>query len=138
MLYNPQATFDSVCQSITICPYECTDMEIENHQPRKHPRHKLANTFVVNTRGVCRVFDLSLGGVSFGCTGELKIPENWTVDIRNDNGVHLPDISVKTVWTAKNNDMNTAAIYEIVVGAQFNTDLSPEEQSTLDQLFLVS
>ena len=112
-------------------------MEIDHHQPRKHPRHKLANTFVVNKQGVCRVFDLSRGGVSFGCNGEAKIPEIWTVDIRDDNGVHLPDISMKTVWTAKNNDMNTASIYEIVVGAEFNTDFSPEEQSTLDQLFIV-
>ena len=112
-------------------------MEIDHHQPRKHPRHKLANTFVVNKQGVCRVFDLSRGGVSFGCNGEAKIPEIWTVDIRDDNGVHLPDISMKTVWTAKNNDMNTASIYEIVVVAEFNTDFSPEEQATLDQLFIV-
>ncbi len=113
-------------------------METDTLQPRKHPRHKLANTFVVNTQGVCRVFDLSQGGVSFGCNSEIKIPETWTVDIRDDNGVHLPAVSMKTVWTAKNKDMNTASIYEIVVGAEFNKDLSPEQQSMLDQLFLAS
>ena len=113
-------------------------MDRDNHQPRKHPRYKLANTFVVNKQGVCRVFDLSRGGVSFGCTAEVKIPENWTADIRDDNGAHLPNISMKTVWTSKNNDMNTASIYKIVVGAEFNTDFSPEEQSTLDQLFMVA
>ena len=112
-------------------------MDIDTHLPRKHPRHKLANTFLVNTLGVCRIFDLSRGGVSFGCTSEVKIPENWTADIRDDNGAHLPDISMKTVWTAKNNDMNTASIYELVVGAAFNTDLTPAEASALDQLFTV-
>lgn len=113
-------------------------METVSLQPRKHPRHKLANTFVVNKQGVCRVFDLSQGGVSFGCSSEVTIPEIWTVDIRDDTGVHLPDISMKTVWTAKNEDMNTASIYQIVVGAQFNKNLSPEEQYALDQLFVVA
>jgi len=113
-------------------------MERDSHQPRKHRRHKLTNTFVVDGHGVCRVFDLSQGGVSFGCTSEVKIPDIWTVDIRDDTGVHLPDISMKTVWTAKNEDMNTASIYQIVVGAEFDKDLSSEEQSILDQLFVVA
>jgi len=113
-------------------------MQTNSHEPRRHPRHKLTNTFVVNKQGVCRVFDLSQGGISFGCTSEIKVPQTWTVDIQDDDGVHLPSISMKTVWTAKNNDLNTASLYEIVVGAEFSEDLSAEQQSVLDQLFLIS
>ena len=110
-------------------------MEPANHIPRRHQRHKLTNTFIVNQEGVCRVFDLSLGGIAFGCTRERSIPDTWSVDIIDDTGVHLPNISMKTVWTAKNKDLNTATIYEIVVGAEFNEDLSQTEQRSLNKLF---
>lgn len=113
-------------------------METISHIPRKHKRHKLANTFVVNNEGVCRVFDLSSGGISFGCTSERTIPDTWVLDIIDDTGVHLPNLPIRTVWTAKNQDMNTASIYEIVIGAEFSKDLSSEEKSAIDQLFCVS
>ncbi len=107
-------------------------------QPRKHPRHKLANTFIVNKDGVCRVFDLSHGGICFGCTSEVEIPDTWIVDIVDNGGTHLPELSMRTVWTAKNQDLNSASIYEIIVGAAFNEDLSPEDRSAFDHLFTVS
>ncbi len=106
-----------------------------SHQPRKHSRHKPANTFIVNKQGVCRVFDLSRGGLCFGCTSDTEIPDTWTVDIIDNAGTHLPDLSLRTVWTTKNHDLNSASIYEIIVGAAFNEDLSPEEQSAFDHLF---
>lgn len=104
---------------------------------RQHPRHKLANTFVVNQQGVCRVFDLSPGGFSFGCTKDREIPEILTVDIVDNKGLHLLDLSVKTVWAAKNKDLKTSSIYEMIVGAQFNNDLSPEQQVALDRLVTI-
>lgn len=108
-------------------------MTIDNH--RKHERHKLENTFVVNQKGVCRVFDLSAGGVSFGCTSEREIPESLTIDIIDDSGAQLFDMPVETVWAAPNKEMNTASIYEVIVGARFRDDLTPEQQFVLDQLF---
>ena len=110
-------------------------MKSVSHTPRKHKRHKLTNTFVVNKEGVCRVFDLSQGGISFGCTSELSIPNTWDIDIIDDSGLHLSNLTMRTVWTAKNHDMNTASIYEIVVGAEFSNPLSPLERATLDRLF---
>jgi hypothetical protein len=101
---------------------------------RQHSRHKLNNTFVVNQSGVCRVFDLSSGGFSFGCTSNREIPEILVVDIVDDKGLHLLDLSVKTIWAAKNEDLNTASIYEIIVGAAFKNDLSSEQQSALERL----
>ena len=56
---------------------------------RSSPRHKLINTFVVNQQGVCRVFDLSSGGVSFGYSSKKGIPERLVVDIIDDKGLHL-------------------------------------------------
>lgn len=110
-------------------------MKSSRHTVRKHDRFKLTNTFVVNKEGVCRVFDLSRGGISFGCTNERTIPEKWQIDIIDDTGVHLTNLSMKTVWTAKNEDLNTASIYQIVVGAEFDNELTSGEHETLDRLF---
>ena len=107
------------------------------YHPRKHPRHKLLNTFVTNKLGICRLFDLSSGGVSFGCSSSKDIPGRLVIDILDDDGLHLIDLPVERVWAAKNNDLNTATIYDTVVGAKFSDDLSPEQQVTLDQLLEV-
>lgn len=111
-----------------------TSKQLKN---RQHHRHKLNNTFVINEKGVCRVFDLSPGGFSFGCTSRREIPETLTVDIVDNQGLHLLDLSVKTIWAARNRDLNTSSIYEIIVGAKFNNDLSSEQQSALEGLVMI-
>ena len=45
---------------------------------------------------------------------------------------------MKTIWTAKNEDLNTASIYQVVVGAEFDNDLSSLEHETLDRLFEIA
>jgi len=79
------------------------------------------------------VFDLSPGGISFGCTREREIPETLTVDIVDDSGLHLIDLAVKTIWAAKNTDLCTASIYEIVVGAKFPNDLTADQRAVLER-----
>ena len=101
---------------------------------RKHSRHNLNNTLVVDHQGTCRVFNLSSGGVSFGCTGYSAIPDRLVVDIVDDKGLHLLDLPIDRIWDAKNRDVGTAAIYETIVGAKFSDDLSPGQRSALNQL----
>lgn len=79
------------------------------------------------------MFDLSPGGISFGCTRERNIPETLIVDIVDDSGLHLIDLIVKTVWAAKNTDLSTSSIYEIVVGAEFPNDLSADQRVVLER-----
>lgn len=102
--------------------------------PREHRRQNLSNTLVVDHQGTCRVFNLSSSGVAFGCTGYRAIPERLIIDIVDDKGLHLLDLPINRVWAAKNQDISTAAIYETVVGAKFSDDLSPDQQSALNQL----
>ncbi len=101
---------------------------------RCHHRHKLENTFVVNPQGVYRVFDLSSGGVSFGCSSERDIPERLVIDLVDDKGLHLIDLPIDKVRVAKNEDFNTTSIYATVVGAKFNDDLSSDQRLILNQL----
>ncbi len=109
-------------------------MEPNTVDQRKHSRYKLIKTLVVIQHEGVRVFDLSSGGVSFGCPSDKDIPERLVVDIVDDKGLHLLDFPVYIVWIAKNQDPDTVAAYDRIVGAKFNHDLSPDQLSTLNQL----
>ena len=103
-------------------------------EQRQHLRLKAENTFAINQKRVCRVFDLSVGGVSFGCTSDHDITEKTIVDIIDNYDLQLFDIPIETVWIAKNNDMNTNTIYKTMIGAKFKTDLSDDQRSVLGRL----
>ena len=102
--------------------------------PRKHSRLNLNRTLVLDDQGTCRVFNLSLSGVSFGCAGYRDIPDRLIIDIVDNKGLHLLDLPIHRVWSAKNQDFSTSAIYDTVVGAEFSADLSPNQHSALNQL----
>lgn len=107
---------------------------MENENYREHKRLKLENTFVINQKHVCRLFNLSEGGISFGCTSERDVPKYVTVDIIDNYGLQLFDLPVETIWSAKNNDVKTVSMYEMVVGAKFNNTLSSVQRNDLDKL----
>ncbi len=109
-------------------------MKPHTSDPRKHSRQDLNRTLVLDDQGTCRVFNLSLSGVSFGCAGYRDIPERLIIDIVDDKGLHLLDLPIHRVWSAKNPDASTAGIYDTIVGAKFRGDLSPHQQSALNQL----
>ena len=106
-------------------------------EQRQHLRLKAENTFAINQKRVCRVFDLSVGGISFGYTSDHNITEKTIVDIIDNYDLELFDIPIETVWLAKNNDMNTKAIYKTMIGAKFKTDLSDDQRSALGRLLAV-
>lgn len=106
-------------------------MFADSVESRRYPRHKLTNAFIVNQKGVCRIFDLSTGGISFGCTSKRVIPETITIDIVDNHGLHLYDLSIKSVWKAENKDMNTSSIYDVIIGAEFHNQLSSEQQMAI-------
>ena len=110
---------------------------MQNHNNfRKYSRHKIVNTFIVKYQGVgvCKVIDISEGGVAFGCTTDRKIPDTLTVDIIDDSGLHILDYPIQVVWAEKNIDLKTPIIYKVIVGARFIGDLSSQQKSCLEQI----
>lgn len=103
-------------------------------EQRQHPRFKPENTFIISQKRVCRVFDLSIGGLSFGCIDESEIPQQSKVDIIDTYGLKLFDLPIETVWTAKNTDMNTGSIYNIIMGVKFKSNLSDDHRSSIGKL----
>ena len=109
-------------------------LNLKYQEARRFRRHKLENTFIINQEGVCQVFDLSVGGISFGCSKYLKFTGICNVDIVNNSGVHIWDLPIKKIWAEKNNTHSSSSIYTVRVGAQFNENLSPEQLYGLNQL----
>lgn len=105
-----------------------------NKDSRKHRRHRLTDTFIVYREGVFQVYDLSSGGFAFGCINEQELPEKLTVDIFNDKGGHIWDITIKTVWAKKNINPPKSSIHAVLVGAKFQDNLSPDHQYALNGL----
>ena len=115
---------------------QLTFMSTDHQENRKHYRQKLLNTLVVNKPGRCRILDLSLGGVSFGCIDKSDIPDRLVVDVEDDKGLHLIDLPVERVWVAESHDSNFSEFYDTIVGARFKNPLAPDQQATLNQLLV--
>lgn len=103
-----------------------------NH--RKHKRLQLENTFVINQQCVCRVFDFSNGGLSFGCASEREVPDIMAIDIIDDSGLKIYNLSVETIWAGKNKDVSPESIFKMIVGVKFNKNNSSVQQAKLDEL----
>jgi hypothetical protein len=103
-------------------------------ESRRHPRHKIIDTFIVNQESICQIFNLSSEGIAFGCTIDSKIPNTLTVDIFNNAGLHILNIPLEKVWLATNEGQETPSMYEVILGAKFCERLSREQQTALDQI----
>ena len=109
-------------------------MKPKNRESRRFHRHKLENTFVVNQEGVCQVLDLSVEGVSFGCTRVRKFSEILTVDIIDNSGIQIWDLPIETIWAEKNDAYPSSSIHAVKMGARFHKDLTHEQISALSHL----
>ena len=107
---------------------------MKDQEVRKYRRHKLENTFIINQDCVCQVLNLSIGGISFGCTADQIFTGTWIVDIVNNSGVRIWDLPIKIIWTDKNNTHSSSSIHTVKMGAKFNANLSPEQLYALSQL----
>jgi len=103
-----------------------------NH--RKYKRLHPENTIVINQQCICRVFDFSQGGLSFGCTSEREVPDIMAIDIIDNSGLKIYNLPVEIIWAGKNKDINTESIYKMIVGVKFNKKNSYDQQVKLDQL----
>ncbi len=107
---------------------------MKTQESRRHHRHKLEDTFVINQGGICQVLDLSPTGISFGCTNERKFPETLTVDVVNNTGMHIWDLPIKPIWVEKNNADSFSSLYVSRLGAKFDENLTSEHLSAITSM----
>ncbi len=109
-------------------------MALDYRESRKHLRHKIVDTFIVNRESICQIFNLSSEGIAFGCTSGSKIPNTLNVDIFNNAGLHIFNIPLEKIWLATNEGQDTSSMYEVILGAKFCEKLSRDQQAALDQI----
>ena len=101
---------------------------------RKHRRFQPEDTFVINQQCVCRVFDVSQGGLSFRCVSEREVPETMAIDIIDNSGLKIYKVPVETIWTGRNESIDSESIFKMIVGVKFDDNISSDQQAKLNQL----
>ena len=109
-------------------------MTTDSIDQRRHKRVQPENTFVLNQRCVCRVLNLSQGGMLLGCADELTIPDIMAVDIIDNSGLEIYNLPIETVWSSRNKDINMESLYKMILGIKFNTNKFSDHQVKIVQL----
>ena len=73
-------------------------------EQRKHKRFEAPNAIAVNPGNVCRVLNISAGGLSFKYFLAIDFPTNWSLDfIIAESNFQLTQLPVELVWKASGN-----------------------------------
>ena len=89
-------------------------------EQRKFQRFEVLNLLAVTKRGTGQILDLSLEGLSFGCLYPHKFPDEFCLDILDAKGSHIKMLKVRKTWEANGDNLDSAGIYELIVGLEFS------------------
>ena len=106
----------------------------ENRIPeqRKHKRFEAPKAIAVNPGNVCRVLNISTGGLSFQCFLTIDLPTKWSLDIiLAGSNFQLKQFPVELVWKAPVDQTDFLLIPEGNVGVKFD-DLHQSQEEMLD------
>ncbi len=112
------------------------DMSVQENNHRKHKRTKLRDGVVaLSFNSVCKITDISPGGISLQCFGKGKIPEKWSIDIlMKGSNLYIEQVPVKLAWNKKVQPI-TGSFFPTgkLIGAKFEA-LSKENQAIMANL----
>jgi hypothetical protein len=102
-------------------------------EQRKHRRFEAPKAIAVNPDNICRVLNISTGGLSFQCFLTIDLPTKWSLDIINaGSNCQLTQFPVELVWKAPVDESNFLLIPEGNVGVKFD-NLHQSQAETLDR-----
>jgi hypothetical protein len=101
-------------------------------EQRKHRRFKTPKAIVVYPGNVCRVLNISTGGLSFQCFLTMDVPTKWSLDIIiAGTNFLLRQLPVELVWKAPADQSNFLFVPVENAGVKFN-DLHQSQTDMLD------
>jgi len=101
-------------------------------EQRKHKRFEAPKAIAVNPGNVCKVLNISTGGLSFQCFLTIDLPTKWSLDIIfAGSNFQLTQFPVELVWKAPADQSNFLIIPAGNVGVKFN-DLHQSQAEKLD------
>ena len=103
-------------------------------EQRRHKRFEAPKAVAVNLGNVCRVIDISTGGLSFKCFLTIDFPTKWSLDIIiAGSNVQLTQLPVELVWKTLADQSNFLFMPVGNIGVKFD-DLHHSQEEMLDDL----
>ena len=103
-------------------------------EQRKHKRFEAPKAIAVNPGNVCRVIDISTGGLSFKCFLTIDFPTKWSLDIIiAGSNFQLTQFPVELVWKTPDDHSSFHLIPAGIVGVKFD-DLHQSQAERVDYL----
>lgn len=99
---------------------------------RRHQRHPIKNSILVNDEGVFQLVNVSKGGFSFTCPPIAKISDEMVVDILTPTG-DLKELFTEKRWARINKVKDSYPASLLTVGVKFG-ELTKDQTSHLDKL----
>jgi len=101
-------------------------------EKRKHERFKTSKAVAVNPGNVCKVLNISTGGLSFQCFHKIDLPTKWSLDIIiAGSNFQLTQFPVELVWKAPADQSNFLFMPFENAGIKFK-DLNQSQADMLD------
>lgn len=103
-------------------------------EQRKHKRFETPKTIAVNAGNVCRVVNISVGGLSFKYFLAIDFPAKWSLDIIiAESNFQLTQLPVELVWKTPDDQSSFFFIPVGNAGVKFD-DLHQFQEEMLDNL----
>lgn len=100
---------------------------------RENQRIDVSDLLVVLKWGTGQVLEISHTGLSFGCLYPHILPEQWSMDILDAQGIHLKNLQVRKVWEKTIDHPEPLTRFEIVTGVEF-INPTPEQKIDIQSL----
>lgn len=107
-------------------PVQLSDMRTTN-------RFEVSDLLIVLKWGTGQIIEIGPTGLSFGCLYPHILPEEWSMDILDAQGMHLRNIRVRKVWEKVFDHTATTSRYEVATGVEF-IDLTTEQMFEINKL----
>ena len=103
-------------------------------EQRKYKRFEAAKAIAVNPGNVCRIIDISTGGLSFKCFLTIDFPTKWSLDlIIAGSNFQLTQLPVELVWKTPTIQSSFLIMSAGNAGVKFD-DLHQSQEEMLDYL----
>ncbi len=105
-------------------------------EQRKHTRFETPDAIAVITGNICRLVNISRGGLSFKSFLAIDLPAKWSLDIIiPGNNCQLTEFPVKLVWKAAAVQSSPLLITAGNVGVKFDDLYQSQAEELGDFLF---
>lgn len=103
-------------------------------EQRKHKRFETPKAIAVNSGNVCRLVNISTGGLSFKCFLTIDFPAKWFLDIIiAGSNFQLTQLPVELVWKIPADQSSFHFIPAGIAGVKFD-DLHQSQKEMLNYL----